>query len=104
VDYTWIYITCKDKEEALNIARNLVEEKLIACGNVLDNMTAVYSWKEKIEVDSEAVLICKTKKSLFEAVRTKVSELHSYDCPCIISIPIERGDIAYLKWISENTN
>jgi periplasmic divalent cation tolerance protein len=103
MDFYWIYITCANKEEALKIAHALVESKMIACANILDNMTAVYPWNNKIEVGQESVLICKTRKANYSKVKQKVEELHSYDCPCIIALPIERGAEAYLSWLSENT-
>jgi len=98
-----VYIPCSDKKEALNIARKLVEEKLIACGNIINEVTSIFRWEDKIDESMECLLICKTKKSLFENIKERVQELHSYDCPCIISLPIDKGNEAYFNWISDNT-
>ena len=99
----FVYITASDKTEALKIGRTLVEERLAACANVIDNMTSVYWWEGKIENSAEVVLIAKTKQELVESVISRVKELHSYSCPCIVSWPINAGNPDYLRWIEEET-
>ena len=100
---SFVYMTASDKTEALKIGRTLVEERLIACANVIDNMTSVYWWEGKIEDSAEAVLIAKTKDSLVEAVINRVKELHSYSCPCVVALPIQEGNADYLGWIEKET-
>ena len=99
----FVYITASDKSEALKIGRTLVEERLAACVNVIDNMTSVYWWEGQIENSAEVVLIAKTKRELVEPVISRVKELHSYSCPCIVSWPIRAGNPDYLSWIQEET-
>ena len=100
---SFVYMTASDKTEALKIGRTLVEERLVACANVIDNMTSVYWWEGTIEDSAEAVLIAKTKKSLVEAVINRVKELHSYSCPCVVALPIQDGNADYLGWIEKET-
>lgn len=100
---TFVYMTAADKEEAVTIGRALLEEKLVACANVLENMTSVYRWQGRIEQDSEAVLIAKSTEALTERLIARVQALHSYDCPCIVCWPIASGNGEYLAWIDAET-
>ena len=102
MEYCSIYITAADEEEARRIGRSLVEEKLAACVNILP-IKSVYRWEENIEEDGEAVMFVKTRQELTERVIERVKELHSYDIPCIVSFPIEKGNPDYLNWIGEST-
>ena len=100
---SFVYVTAANKAEALAIGRALVEERLAACANVLDNMTSLYHWEGKLQEDSEAVLIAKTREDLVEQLIERVKALHSYSCPCVVSWPIPAGHQAYLDWICEET-
>jgi len=103
MNFNFLYITCTDKAEAKNIGRALVEARLAACVNILDNMQSIYWWQGKIEEGEETVLLAKTRDSLVDQVIKKVAELHSYDNPCIVSLPIEKGSAEYLKWLEKET-
>ena len=92
-----------NEEEAAAIARNLVEARLAACANIVRNIRSIYAWQGKVEDDSEVFMILKTKKSLFDPLSTRIRELHSYDVPEIIALPIIMGSEDYLKWIREST-
>jgi periplasmic divalent cation tolerance protein len=94
-----VYITAKDKDQARKIGRELIELRLAACVNIIDNMNSMYWWEGQIQDDKEAVLIAKTKKILVDELIDKVRSLHSYSCPCIISLPIESGNKDYLDWL-----
>jgi periplasmic divalent cation tolerance protein len=102
MSFVLAYITTKDKEQAMSIGQALVEERLAACVNVMDNMTSVYRWEGKICTDSEAVLIAKTSSEKFEALTARVKQLHTYTCPCVVSIPITGGSEGYLEWLAGN--
>jgi periplasmic divalent cation tolerance protein len=104
MDFIFTYITTKDKEQALTIGKTLVDERLAACVNILDSMTSIYRWKEEICTDSEAVLIAKTTSEKIELLTMRVKQLHSYDCPCIVSIPITDGNKEYLDWLAQQLN
>ena len=98
-----IYLTAPDRESALVLARALVGERLVACANVLDGATSVYWWDGKVCEETEAVLVCKTREELVETVISRVRELHSYACPCVVALPIEAGNPAFLDWIRAET-
>jgi periplasmic divalent cation tolerance protein len=102
MQYYSIYITTKDEEEARKIGRKLVEEKLAACVNI-HPMKSIYRWGGGIEEEEETALLVKTKAELADEVIERVKELHSYEVPCIVSLPIEKGNPAYLEWIKEST-
>ena len=95
----FIYMTAASKAEARNIGKALVESRLAACVNILDNMQSIYRWEEKIQEDSEVVLIAKTTEALVPRLIDKVKSLHSYDCPCIVSLPVIDGYPPFLDWI-----
>ena len=95
-----IYITAKDKAEARKIGSELVESKLAACVNIIDNMNSMYVWEGKIQDDKEAILIAKTTEARVPQLIEKVKTLHSYDCPCIVSIPVSGGNKEFLDWIA----
>ena len=98
-----LYITTEDKQEAQSIGKALVEEKLVACVNIMENMQAMFWWKDKVDKASETVLIAKTKKSLLSEVIEKINSMHSYECPCVIALPIIGGNESFLQWIQEST-
>jgi len=99
----FVYITTKNKKEAGKIGKELVKSRLAACVNIIDNMNSLYWWKGKIQDDKEAILIAKTKQALVPKLIEKVKSLHSYECPCIISLPIMDGDKKFLEWIRRET-
>lgn len=99
----FVYITASDGAEAVRIGRALVEERLAACANVLNNMTSIYRWRGEICEDSEAVLIAKTTDDKVAALTERVKGLHSYDCPCVVALPVTGGNGAFLDWIEEQT-
>ena len=98
-----VYITAPSEDDAAVIARALVEQKLAACVNIVRNIRSIYSWKGKIEDESEVLMIAKTQKKHFDALSKKVKELHGYDVPEIIALPILKGSNDYLEWIKDST-
>lgn len=103
VKLSFVYMTAGSKAEAARIGRELVESRLAACVNILDGMNSIYRWEGEVHQDSEAVLIAKTRESLLPELVAKVESLHSNDCPCIISWPIEGGSHSYLEWMANET-
>ncbi len=94
-----IYMTAGSKEEARNVGKALVESKLAACVNIIDGMNSLYMWKGKLQDDREVVLIAKTAENRVQDLIAKVKSVHSYDCPCILSIPVEGGNPDFVDWI-----
>ncbi len=101
--YLAVFVTAASQEDAVRIARAVVEERLAACGNILGQVRSIYRWKGEVQDESEVMLVIKTRASLFEALRQRVVELHGYEVPEIIALPIELGHAPYLDWIRENT-
>ena len=99
----WVYMTAGSFEEAKRIAQILVSQNLAACVNLLENMTSNYIWKDKLEEDQEVVIIAKTRKTLMPKLIETVNSLHSYDCPCILELPIQGGNPEFLSWIESQT-
>ena len=98
-----VYITAPGEEEAAGLARTLVEEKLAACVNMVSNVRSIYSWQGRIEDDKELLMIVKTQRHLFDRLAAKVREIHSYDVPEIIALPIVEGSPDYLRWLQDST-
>ncbi|MBX9635238.1 MAG: divalent-cation tolerance protein CutA [Magnetospirillum sp.] len=102
-DIRLIYITSPSRDEALKLARMLVEERLAACANVLGPITSVYWWDGKVNEDDEVALVAKTRATLVEALVARVKQVHSYDCPCVVSLPVDSGNPAFLAWVAAET-
>jgi len=98
-----VYITASTLDEARAIGKELVSARLTACANIIDNINSIYWWDGEIQDDREVVLIAKTKESLVPEVIEKVKSIHSYDCPCIVSLPILDGNKPFLDWVSDET-
>lgn len=94
-----IYITAGAEEEAREIAQTLVEEKLAACANIIPGVTSFFRWEGRVEESTEFVIIAKTPAAKFDALKKRVIELHSYDTPCIVAVPIEGGNEDFLEWV-----
>lgn len=101
--YIIVFVTAGSKEEAEKIASGLLTEKLAACVNVIENADSHFWWQGKLDKTKEALLIIKTKKSLFTKLIKKVKSLHSYEVAEIIALPIIAGNKPYLDWIDEST-
>lgn len=95
-----VYVTAADREEALRIGRAVVEARLAACVNVVDGMSALYHWAGKIETGTESILLAKTTAARLPALMSAIRQHHSYDCPCIVALPLVDGDADYLAWIA----
>jgi len=98
-----IYVTTGSIGEASTIARTLLDERLIACANIIDGMRSYYRWQGAVREDREAVLIVKTRGALVAAVIDRVKALHGYDCPCVVALSITDGNQAFLDWIAAET-
>ncbi len=103
MSYVFVYITTADETEARTIARALLERRLAAGVNLIPRMTAMYWWHGEIRSGSEVVLIAKTRETLVEALTEAVLGLHSYECPCVVTLPLTTGQPAYLQWIADET-
>ena len=101
--FCWLYMTAGSVEEAKSIGKILVGQNLAACVNLLENMTSIYNWEDKMEESQEVIMIAKTRKTLVPKLIEKVNSLHNYDCPCILQLPIQGGNPDFLSWIKSQT-
>lgn len=98
-----LYATFASKEEALSIAHKLLEEKLIACANVMDGGTSVYRWQGEVEEASEVILFAKTTEAQAEKAIARIKELHSYELPCALVLPVESGLPGFMGWVENSS-
>jgi periplasmic divalent cation tolerance protein len=101
--YIVVFITCSSKEEADKIANAVIAKSFAACVNIIDNVRSIFHWQEKVEDADEVLLIAKTKAKLLDEIIPLVKQLHSYDLPEIIALPILGGSEDYLNWIDAET-
>jgi periplasmic divalent cation tolerance protein len=100
MEILFAYITCKDVDDARRIGKTLVLEHLAACVNILPGMESHYWWNGKIETAHEAVLIAKTRADAREVLLERTLELHPYETPCVVFLPVTGGNPDYLDWIA----
>jgi periplasmic divalent cation tolerance protein len=100
-DFIVVLVTVGSTVEGDRLARALVEERIAACVNRLPGIHSIYRWQGKIEQSAEELLVIKTRKSRFAALEKRVRELHSYDVPEIIALPVVAGSEPYLNWLGE---
>jgi len=98
-----VYITSPNEDEAAKIAKAIVGERLAGCVNIVKGIRSIYNWQGKIENDAEVLMIIKTQQHLFESLKNRVKELHSYTVPEIIAMPIIEGSKDYIDWLKEVT-
>lgn len=98
-----VLVTAPSPEKAAELARALVEERLAACGNVVPGLRSIYRWEGELHDDAEALLLLKTTRARFDALRARVVELHPYDVPEVLALPVEAGSAGTLAWIAAET-
>jgi periplasmic divalent cation tolerance protein len=91
--------TCDSEEQAALLARHLVEQRLAACVNILPHVRSIYRWNEKVEDSGEWMLVIKSRRDLFVALRAEIEKMHSYEVPEMIALPVVEGSEAYLGWL-----
>jgi periplasmic divalent cation tolerance protein len=97
--YLIVLMTAPNREEAVKIVRVLLEERLIACGNIVDPVSSFFWWRGKIEEEKEALVFMKSSEKLFKKLSKRVMELHNYDVPEVLALPIVDGSPSYLEWL-----
>ena len=98
-EFLVVYITASG-ENAKDLASTLVREKLAACVNRIPGVESTYAWEDRVERDTEDLLIVKTRADLFDRLKERVQALHGYDVPEIIAVPIAAGSESYLEWMT----
>ena len=95
-----LYLPCANRDEAKTIARTLIAERLIACANILGKMTSVYRWEGTVVEDEEIAVLLKTRRDMAARATERVKELHSYDLPCVVGLPIQGGNPDFIGWLN----
>ncbi len=102
--YSLIYITISESSESKKIAKILLEERLVACTNIIPQINSLYLWKGEIEEDEESLLVVKTVDDKVDEVIKRVEEVHSYETPCILELEVKKGSEGYLQWMEDELN
>ena len=98
-----VYMTFGNMEEARTVARHLVEARLAACANIFENMNSFYMWDGRLQDDREVAVVAKTTGSRLPQLIEAVRQAHSYEVPCIVSLPVTGGHQPFLDWIAAET-
>lgn len=99
-----VYVTCGSMDQARDIARFVVGENLAACGNIIGGMRSIYHWEGEVQEGGEVLLILKTRRDLVDTLSARVKELHSFEVPCVVEIPLGAGNPDYFDWIVSETS
>lgn len=103
-EYVLVLTTLPGDADARGLARTLVEERLAACVNLLPPMESVFRWEGQVEEDTERQVIMKTSRGRIAALWDRLRELHPYEMPEFVVLPILDGSDAYLRWLGESTS
>ena len=99
-----VLTTTSSNDEAKNIAKRLVNERIVACANVIPGIESIYRWEGKVCDEKEWLLLIKTTEEQLPVLKSLLQEIHSYECPELIVLPIVDGLPAYLEWLAESTS
>jgi periplasmic divalent cation tolerance protein len=102
-DFAVLLTTAGSDEQAREIARTLVTERLAACVNVVPGVASTYRWKGEVVTDAEHLLVVKTRRALFARLRETIRRVHAYELPELLVLPVADGDPDYLAWLAESS-
>lgn len=103
-DVVMMYITCANREQALEIAHALVAQKQVACANIVEGLTSVYAWRGEVQEEKEVLVLAKTTTAKAESAVTAAKKIHPYEIPCITVLPVIAGFSAYLDWVKKEVS
>ena len=102
-EYIQVFTTVESRQSADAIAESMVEKRLVACVQITGPITSTYRWEGQIETANEWLMIIKTRKDLYMDLERNIKEIHSYDIPEILAVPVVEGNSDYLDWVAEET-
>jgi periplasmic divalent cation tolerance protein len=102
-DVLLVLVTVPDADTGARMGKTLVEERLAACINLLPALRSIYRWEGKLEDDTEALCLIKTRRPAYDRLRQRIESLHPYAVPEIIAVALDAGNAPYLRWIWEAT-
>ena len=100
--YIIVFVTTANKMEAEKISHTLLEERLIACANIVSPVVSFFHWKGNVDCANECLVVMKSRRDLFMTLEKRVKTLHSYEVPEILALPIVEGSVDYLSWMCES--
>lgn len=103
-DILLVYITTPNKKDAKRIATALIEEKLAACANILPEIESIYYWKGELQQTGECLLLLKTHKEVLDNLIERAKEIHPYELPCIVALPLSHGLPEFLNWVGDEVD
>lgn len=98
-----VYVAVGSQNEALTIAREVVSERLAACANIVPGVTSIYEWNGEVRQDDEWLIIMKAPQSRVSFLTDRIVQLHSYECPCVVSWPLADSHEPFCKWVFDQT-
>lgn len=104
MNFIMIYTTCTSEDEAKQISKILLDENLIACSNIIPKILSIFEWDSKISGQSECALLLKTIEENFDGISNLIKENHSYEMPCIFSLPVKNIESDFGDWVKKITN
>ncbi|HET7788537.1 MAG TPA: divalent-cation tolerance protein CutA [Myxococcales bacterium] len=102
-DAMLVFTTLPSAEAAADLAKAVVGEKLAACANLLPAVRSIYRWQGRVQDESEVLVLFKTRQEHFERLKARLLELHPYEIPEVLAVPVEQGYQPYLDWLSLET-
>lgn len=102
-DVALVLTTVPDAEQGERLVSRLVEERLVACGNLVPGLTSIFRWEGDISRETELLVLLKARASRLEALFARVAELHPYEVPELLTLPVDAGSSAYCRWVREET-
>lgn len=101
-DVCVVFVSGPNRETLVRIGRALVDERLVACVNVLPELTSIYRWEGDVNVSGESLALIKTTRALVDEVSHRVNELHPYDLPECVAVDVSGGSERYLAWVTDS--
>lgn len=95
-----VYVTYSSAQEAGQISSILIEERLVACANIMAAHRSMFRWEGAVKDVQETAVLYKTRAALFEALTARIAGLHSYECPCIVAVPLSAGFAPFIDWVA----
>jgi periplasmic divalent cation tolerance protein len=102
-DAVLVLTTFPGSDSAAEFAKRVVGEKLAACANILPALRSIYRWQGKVQDENEVLVLLKTRRPMYQRLHARILELHPYEVPEVLAVPVEQGHQAYLDWIARET-
>jgi periplasmic divalent cation tolerance protein len=99
-----VLTTLPNADAAAELAKTVVRERLAACANLFPALRSIYKWQSKVQDENEVLVLLKTRQEHYERLKARILELHPYEIPEVLGIPVEQGYAPYLEWLAKETS